>query len=54
MINKPTIKNTILIGIPTLISGIGIIMTMDILENYKNLFIILTVLLLIIFIAFVI
>lgn len=54
MINKPTIKNTILIGIPTLISGIGIIMTMDILENYKNLFIVLTVLLLIIFIAFII
>lgn len=54
MLNKPIIKNAILIGIPTIISAIGIIMTLDILDNYKNLFIISTVILLIIFISFLV
>lgn len=52
--DKPVIKNLILIGIPTLISGIGIIMTSDIFKDYKDLFIFLTVGLLITFIIFVI
>lgn len=54
MLNKPIIKNAILIGIPTIISAFGIIMTLDILDNYKNLFIISTVILLIIFISFLV
>lgn len=52
--NKPTVKNSILIGIPTLISALGIIMTLDILSTYKNLFIVSTFVLLIIFIIFII
>ncbi len=52
--DKPVIKNIILIGIPTIISGIGIIMTSDTLINYKDLFIFITIGLLITFIAFVI
>lgn len=54
MINKPIIKNSILIGIPTVISGIGIIMTLDILNAHKNIFIFLTLVLLLVFIAFLI
>jgi hypothetical protein len=52
--NKPVIKNLILIGIPTLISGLGIIMTLDFFSNFKNFFIYLTFGLLIAFIVFVI
>ncbi len=52
MINKPYIKNSILIGIPTIISALGIIMGLDILSNYKNSIIIITVILLFIFIVF--
>lgn len=52
--NKPVIKNIILIGIPTIISAIGIIMTSDNLSNYKDLFVFITIGLLITFIAFVI
>lgn len=54
LMNKPVIKNLLLIGIPTLISGLGIIMTSDALSGYKDWFIIITVVLLIIFIAFVV
>lgn len=52
--NKPVIRNIILIGIPTIISGIGIIMTSDKLNNFKDLFIFITIGLLISFIVFVI
>lgn len=52
--NKPVIKNLILIGIPTFISCIGIIMTSDSLINHKDTFIFLTIGLLITFIIFVI
>lgn len=54
MINKPVTKNLILIGIPTIISGIGIIMTQDFLSNFKNFFFYITIVLLITFIIFVI
>ena len=37
--NRPLIKNSILIGIPTIISAIGIIMTNDNLIKFKSLFI---------------
>lgn len=52
--NKPVIKNLILIGIPTIISGIGIIMTSDALTKYKDIFVFVTIGLLITFIVFVI
>lgn len=51
MINKPSVKNFILIGIPTIISGLGVIMALDILKEYKNTIIFIVLLLLIIFIA---
>lgn len=54
MINKPFAKNFILIGIPTIISGLGVIMALDILESYKNLIIASVFLLLIIFIVLLI
>lgn len=47
--NKPLVKNAILVGIPTIISAIGIIMALDKLKDYSNVFIIITLLLLIIF-----
>lgn len=47
--NKPLIKNAILIGIPTIISAMGIIMALDILKKYSTIFIVITLLLLIIF-----
>ncbi len=47
--NKPLIKNAILIGIPTIISAMGIIMALDILKKYSIIFIVITLLLLIIF-----
>lgn len=47
--DKPLIKNAILVGIPTIISAMGIIMALDKLKNYSNIFIIITLLLLIIF-----
>lgn len=47
--NKPLIKNAILIGIPTIISAMGIIMALDILKKYNIIFIVITLLLLIIF-----
>jgi len=49
--NKPSIKNFILIGIPTVISGLGVIMALDILEKYKNTIIFITFILLIVFIV---
>lgn len=49
MINKSSVKNFILIGIPTIISGLGVIMALDILEKYKNMIIFIVLLLLIIF-----
>lgn len=52
--NKPIIRNLILIGIPTIISGIGIIMTQDFLSNFKSFFFYLTITLLLLFIGFVI
>lgn len=52
--NKPIIKNLILIGIPTIISAIGIIMTQDFLSIFKNFFFYLTIILLLLFIWFVI
>ncbi len=52
--NKPVTKNLILIGIPTIISGFGIIMTSNKLDDYKNLFIFITIGLLIAFICFII
>lgn len=52
--NRSVVKNLILIGIPTLISGIGIIMSSDIFKGYKDLFIFITLGLLITFIVFVI
>lgn len=52
--NKPIIKNFILIGFPTIISAIGIIMTQDFLSNFKNFFFYLTIILLLLFIGFVI
>ncbi len=52
--NNSTVKNMILIGIPTIISALGIIMTLDILCNLKNIIIFFTIILLIIFICFVI
>lgn len=47
--NKPLVKNAILVGIPTIISAMGIIMALDKLKNYNNIFIIITLLLLTIF-----
>lgn len=47
--NKPLVKNSLLIGIPTIISAIGIIMALNILKKYSNIFIIITLLFLIIF-----
>lgn len=47
--NKPLVKNAILVGIPTIISAIGIIMALDKLKDYSNVFIIITLLLLIVF-----
>lgn len=47
--NKPLVKNAILIGIPTIISAMGIIMALDILKKYSTIFIVITLLLLIIF-----
>lgn len=52
--NKPVIKNLILIGIPTIISGIGIIMTSNTLTKFKDIFIFITIGLLITFIVFVV
>lgn len=52
--DKPVVKNLILIGIPTIISGIGIIMTSDVFAEYKDFFIFLTIGLLIAFIVFVV
>lgn len=52
--NKPVVKNIILIAIPTIISAIGIIMTSDLLANFKSLLIFSTIILLFIFIFFVI
>ena len=52
--NKPTIKNLILIGIPTIISALGIIMTSNNLNDFKNIFIFITICLLIVFICFII
>ena len=52
--NKPIVKNLILIGIPTLISAIGIIMNQPFLSGFNNLFIYITIGLLIGFIIFVI
>lgn len=52
--NKPVIKNLILIGIPTIISGFGIIMTSNELGDYKNIFIFITIGLMIAFICFII
>lgn len=54
MLNRPIVKNSILIGIPTIISAIGIIMTLNLFSSYKNLFIIATILLLIVFIIFLV
>lgn len=54
IMNKPIVKNFILIGIPTIISAIGIIMTQDFLSNFKNFFFYFTIVLLILFIIFVI
>lgn len=45
--NKPIVKNLILIGIPAIISTIGIIMTLDALSSFKDFFIFLTFALLI-------
>ncbi len=50
IMNKPSIKNFILIGIPTIISGLGVIMGFDVLERYKNIIIFTVCALLIIFI----
>lgn len=50
--NTPIVKNSILIGIPTIISALGIIMGLNILSNYKNIVIAVTVFLLAIFIIF--
>lgn len=50
--NKPSVKNSILIGIPTIISALGIIMGLNILSSFKNLIIFGTIILLIIFILF--
>ena len=52
MVNKPSVKNIILIGIPTIISGLGVIMALDILKKYKNAIIFIVLLLLLIFVAF--
>lgn len=52
--NKPVIKNLILIGIPTIISAIGIVMTSESFSNLKDVFIFITIGLLIAFIVFVI
>ena len=52
--NKPVIKNLVIIGIPTLISTLGIIMTIEALSVFKNFFIYLTLGLLISFIVLVI
>lgn len=52
--NKPVVKNLLLIGIPTIISGIGIIMTLDILSAFKNIFVLSTIILLVVFIIIVI
>ena len=54
IMNKPAIKNLILIGIPTIISAIGIIMNINVFKNYQDLFIFITLGLLISFFAFVI
>lgn len=52
--NNPYVKNLILIGIPTVISAMGIIMTSDKLNKYKDAFVFLTIGLLILLIVFVI
>lgn len=50
MMDKPSIKNFVLIGIPTIISGLGVIMALDFLEKYKNIIIFIVFFLLIVFI----
>lgn len=50
--NTPFVKNSILIGIPTVISALGIIMGLNILSNYQNIVIAVTVFLLVVFIIF--
>lgn len=52
--DKPITKNIILIGIPTIISALGIIITYDSVEKFKNLFIYITLILLIFFIICVV
>lgn len=52
MLNKPSVKNLILIGIPTVISTLGILMGLDILSDFKNIIIVVSVLLLIVFVIF--
>lgn len=47
--NRPIVKNAILIGIPTIISALGIIMALDKLEKIKYIIILVTVLLLLFF-----
>lgn len=47
--NKPIIKNIILIGIPTIISTIGIIMALDKFKNYNYIFIFITLILFLFF-----
>lgn len=48
--DKPAVKNIILIGIPTIISAISIIMALEKFNRYKNIFIFITVILLLFFI----
>lgn len=52
--NRPIVKNLILIGIPAIISTIGIIMTQDIFSSFKDFFVFLTIGLLIALIVVVI
>ena len=49
--NRPWVKNVILVGIPAIISAIGIMMALDKFKKYNNIFILITILLLIIFLA---
>lgn len=52
--NKPLVKNLILIGIPTIISVLGIIMTLNKLDKYKNIFVVVSLILLVLLIIFLV